>query len=297
MPSSASACGTARAPFASLPTTIVIQGAAGGWQGSRTRRHGQSIDTRQPCDSRRAQLNPAVCMADSLTHYICADGNPPEEGRAPRRARATMWSLRPGASRHRPVRRGPRGDAAALLAGLHQLVMGKFYSREGPTLYTSMPPVSGALVSVQMSLTNEPYRSLEWSADEASSLHLGRVLRRHARAEPRLTSSTTDDANCGIRRRVLCRRRLAVAFICPQGSEHVRVYVTSSVGYTCACVCSPPFNYCPDTQLLTHADTPALHMTLPHVRFPEARVVHAHQSLGFRNVVYSPPWRRSRRRW
>ena len=47
--------------------------------------------------------------------------------------------------------------------------MGRFYSREGPTLYTSMPPVSGALASVQMSLTNEPYRSLAWSADEASS--------------------------------------------------------------------------------------------------------------------------------
>jgi len=59
--------------------------------------------------------------------------------------------------------------------------MGKFYSREGPTLYTSMPPVSGALVSVQMLLTNEPYRSLAWSADEASSLHLGRVLRHNAR--------------------------------------------------------------------------------------------------------------------
>ena len=45
----------------------------------------------------------------------------------------------------------------------HQSMMGKFYAREGPPLYTNMPPVSGALAWVQglMSRMNEPHRSLK----------------------------------------------------------------------------------------------------------------------------------------
>ena len=137
---------------------------------------------------------------------------------------------------------------------------------------------SGKLNSTEAEQIPDPYYQIAKTTFARSSRKLPSM--NSARAHPIETVCRFLGANTHVEFSQASRRQFTRAN--PSDYKLGSESSIHGVGYTCACVCSPPFNYCPDTQLLTNADTPAPHMTLPHVRFPEARVVHARQSLGFR---------------